>query len=38
MIFAVRTMVGQEKNIAGLMASRAEKEQLMFIQYWHQSH
>nr|3LPE_A Chain A, Putative transcription antitermination protein nusG [Methanocaldococcus jannaschii]3LPE_C Chain C, Putative transcription antitermination protein nusG [Methanocaldococcus jannaschii]3LPE_E Chain E, Putative transcription antitermination protein nusG [Methanocaldococcus jannaschii]3LPE_G Chain G, Putative transcription antitermination protein nusG [Methanocaldococcus jannaschii] len=28
MIFAVRTMVGQEKNIAGLMASRAEKEQL----------
>ncbi|WP_456373257.1 transcription elongation factor Spt5 [Methanocaldococcus sp.] len=28
MIFAVRTMVGQEKNIAELMASRAEKEQL----------
>ncbi|WP_456416650.1 transcription elongation factor Spt5 [Methanocaldococcus sp.] len=28
MIFAVRTMVGQEKNIAELMASRSEKEQL----------
>ena len=28
MIFAVRTMVGQEKNIAGLMASRVEKEHL----------